>query len=95
MFDILERLRGVTKGCRIDMHEPDEQEVSAWVVGSKLDNAFGDSISAQPITEGYQELVVCIRRYDCDGGRTIRTFNLADLIALARLADDEAVKNVD
>ena len=42
MKDTLERLLKVTKDCREDMHEPDEQEVGAIVTGWRLDNAMGD-----------------------------------------------------
>ena len=37
----------ITEGCGEEMHEPDEQGVSARVIGTKLDNAFGPSISRQ------------------------------------------------
>ncbi len=76
------RLLAITDGCRDDMHEPDEQGLSARVVGSHLDNAFGDHISGEFLEKGYQELVVILNR---DDGRAEK-FNLASLIALARKA---------
>lgn len=35
------RLTRVTNGCRVDMHEPDEQGVTAIVRGTGFDNAMG------------------------------------------------------
>lgn len=78
---ILERLRVITIGCRPDMHEPDEQEVSARLVGYHLNNAMGDGINEYAIVGGYQEYVVILER-----GNARERFNLADLIALARRA---------
>lgn len=80
----LDRLKGITKECRPDMHEPDEQELSARVVGDHLDNANGDHVAIDPIEGGYQEFVVILRR---DG--MVERFNLASLIALARMAKVE------
>ncbi len=77
----LERLTLITQGCRHDMHEPDEQQLSAHVVGLHLDNANGDNIESRALEGGWQELVVVLKR----DGNTHR-FNLANLIALARLA---------
>jgi hypothetical protein len=77
------RLLEITKGCREDMHEPDEQELTASVIGEKLDNAFGEGIIPYGIENGFQEYVVILRRYTTDGFK-IEKFNLATLIALAR-----------
>jgi hypothetical protein len=65
------------------MHEPDEQELEAHVVGEKLDNAFGESINSEAIDGGFQEYVVILRRY-VDGNFKVEKFNLATLIAFAR-----------
>ncbi len=91
----LRRLRAITTECRLDMREPDEQDVSARVVGDRLDNAMGHCIIGGSVQAGTQELVVIIER----GGHGHSTpgmaaserqqqqcFNLADLIALARRA---------
>ncbi len=78
----LVRLQEVTRECRVDMHEPDEQGIDARVVGFKLDNAFGDSIRADAVTDGWQEFVVVLEK---DG--LLHSFNLATLIALARKAN--------
>ena len=72
-----QRLLTITEDCRIDMHEPDEQDVSARVYGQHLDNAMGESIT---IDDGFQEYVVILRR-----GIAAEKFNLATLIALARI----------
>ena len=90
----LERLLKITKGCREDMHEPDEQGVKAKVIGDHLDNAFGDSIRIDAIIDGYQEFVV-IHGYQefvviLNREGHIEKFNLATLIALARKADINA-----
>ncbi len=77
------RLSAITDGCRDDMHEPDEQGLSARVVGTHLDNAFGESITGEFLERGYQEIVVILER-DSDG--RVEKFNLASLIALARKA---------
>jgi hypothetical protein len=77
----LERLLEITKTCRPDMHEPDEQGVSAIVTGTHLDNAMGD--------DPYHnccELTVGIQKRDMDGSRETEWFNLSTLIALARKA---------
>jgi hypothetical protein len=80
------RLTKFTNACRDDMHEPDEQNVSAHVVGYSLDNAFGDGILPRAIEEGWQEFVVVLKK---DGGLATERFNLATLIALARQAKPE------
>lgn len=82
MKNELKRLIEFTEGCREDMHEPDEQDLSARVIGSHLDNAMGNRIEARAIAENYQEYVVILEK---DG--TIELFNLATLIALARKAN--------
>jgi hypothetical protein len=85
MEKILEELIEFTKGCRNDMHEPDEQEVSALVVGDHLDNAMGNQIIYREDFT-YQEYVVVLKRKG-EGGTKEFKINLATLIALARLSD--------
>ena len=77
----------VTEECRDDMHEPDEQGLSARVVGYELDNAMGSSVTADAIIGGYQELVVVLNIRDEE-----HLFNLADIIALARIGASSKVK---
>lgn len=79
--EALESLQRITDGCREDMHEPDEQDLRARVVGTLFDNAFGHSISERAIRGGFQELVVIFER---DG--ELIALNLATLVALARKA---------
>ena len=76
--DFNERLLAITKGCRHDMHEPDNQGLSARIVGDELDNAFGEQETAHM---GFQEIVVILTREGAGEER----FNLATLIALARV----------
>jgi hypothetical protein len=78
---VLAELQAFTEPCRIDMHEPDEQGLTAHVVGSKLDNAHGTQIQPWMLLNDCHEMIVYLQR---DGDAA--AFNLADLIALARLA---------
>ncbi len=80
--DAHKRLMIVTHGCRPDMHEPDEQGISAQIVGDHLDNACGNHVCDDAIANKYQEYVVIIDRNDRK-----EAFNLATLIALARMAN--------
>lgn len=82
---MLHRLLTVTSDCRDDMHEPDEQGLSARVFGDHLDNAMGDQIDARLMFAGSHEFVVILER-DTEFGKVIEPFNLASLIALARKA---------
>ena len=71
-----ERLLEITKDCRDDMHEPDEQDLTCMVSGFHLDNAVGDNP-----TSNFGEFTVGIGK----GDGTKQWFNLATLIALARI----------
>jgi hypothetical protein len=82
----LDRLLAITSGCRTDMHEPDEQGLKAMVVGDHLDNACGHYIGVEQIVGGFQEFVVILKRFDEKEGWQTESFNLANLIALARQA---------
>ena len=73
---IQKRLLEITKGCDVTMHEPDNQDVGVFMIfGNHLDNAFGAD-------RGSGEFVVCLTKGD-EG----EDFNLADLLALARMAE--------
>lgn len=92
MKETLDRLRKITEGCRNDMHEPDEQQVSAVVSGYILDNAMGDhpAHNLGELTVGIQRVVVDDPdSTDFPRATHIETewFNLATLIALARKAE--------
>uniref|UniRef100_A0A6M3LBT6 Uncharacterized protein n=1 Tax=viral metagenome TaxID=1070528 RepID=A0A6M3LBT6_9ZZZZ len=78
MKETLKRLQEITKGCRDDMHEPDEQEIRAVTSGCHLDNAMGND----PYNNSGEFTIGIIN------GLTNQTewFNLATLIALARKA---------
>ena len=80
-------LRYITRDCRPDMHEPDEQGVRAHVIGDHIDNAMGSSIIPELLEKRAHELVVIIQRDDYDP--PLYRFNLADLIAMARKAELE------
>jgi hypothetical protein len=62
------------------MHEPDEQGLTAKVIGKKFDNAFGIDVSAKAIIHDYQELLLVLTKDEI----TDYIFNLADIVALAR-----------
>lgn len=84
MENILKELVAFTKGCREDMHEPDEQGVGvSAVVGNHLDNAFGNDIEPFLMEHNSQEYVVIMENENMDKQLKV---NLADLIALARKA---------
>lgn len=89
LLDVATRLRGITDGCRPDMHEPDEQELKAHVIGTHLDNAMGARIIPELLERGYHEIVVVLERpmmVEKQVKFVRECFSLADLIALARLA---------
>ncbi len=85
LSEIQALLLHITRDCRPDMHEPDEQGVKAHVIGDHLDNAMGNSIEPFLLEQHAHELVVIIRREDHDP--PLYRFNLADLIAIARKAE--------
>ncbi len=91
----LDDLQKITRNCRDDMHEPDEQGLSAAVVGTKLDNAFGEEIfSGKDHPE--QEIVIILKReipsiYSNSTRVITKEFNLCDLIALARKAERKSI----
>jgi hypothetical protein len=68
---------------RFDMHEPDEQSILARVVGTSFDNACGEQMDADAIRDGYQEIVVCVDRYDTLGHQRV-DINLATLMAIVK-----------
>jgi len=80
MRDDLGKLLKITAECREDMHEPDEQDVSAKVKGKHLDNAMGDDPQFN-----CGELTVGITKGCGKNAKTV-WLNLASLIALARKA---------
>lgn len=83
----LESLLDITRGCRPDMHEPDEQGLTAIVTGLSLDNAFGNQRMLVRETPEAEEIVVTLRRdQDGAGWYSQIQINLATLIALARKA---------
>ena len=77
--EILRQLNLFTVDCRHDMHDPDEQGLSAEVIGDHLDNAMGNYIGND---QQRQEFVVVLKNENNEEF----IINLADLIALARLA---------
>jgi hypothetical protein len=72
---VLGDLCDITRECREDMHEPDEQSLTAVVKGKSFDNAMGD--------ETEKHLVLTRRTRT---STEVVTINLCDLIALARKA---------
>lgn len=82
MQSALDGLKDFTQDCRADMHEPDESGITASIIGTQLDNAFGNHVSEECIVGGFQEQVVVLHHA---GGESYK-INLATLIALARKA---------
>jgi hypothetical protein len=80
------RLLEVTRNCREDMHEPDEQGVRAFFYGYKLDNANGDRPEIYADLPAHSEMCVAIEQENAQGETQVEWFNLATLIALARKA---------
>lgn len=80
---VLKELQTATKECRNDMHEPDETGLKVDIVGNHLDNACGNHIGIEAVTGGFQEYVVV---FHTPNGKHVPV-NLANIIALARLAD--------
>jgi hypothetical protein len=76
---MLERLRKTTGGCDVVMHKPENQGVSAVTTGWEFDNASGD----YPQASSYRMSLGIQRK----GQPKIQWFNLANLVALARMAD--------
>ena len=79
MKDMHRRLIEVTHDCRPDMHESDEQGITAILTGFQLDNAMGDNPH-----RNLGEMTIGIKREDRP--HDIEWFNIASLIALARIA---------
>ena len=86
MQDDLDRLKNITEGCRPDMHEPDEQELSAAVSGQHLDNAMGDRIQPWLLERRRGVRGIAAAFASRKKGIMQENFNLATLIALARRA---------
>lgn len=78
---VLERLQEVTKECNPDMRETYNKGIRAHVVGDHLDNLDGDRASETRIRLQVQELILYIANE-----AAVESFNLADIVALARMA---------
>jgi hypothetical protein len=59
----LEDFRAVA-GMRTDWHEPDEQDVTAYVIGDHLDNAFGPTVDRN---HGELNVVLARRSRNAEG----------------------------
>ena len=71
-------------GLREDWHEPDEQSVTARVIGYQLDNAFGNmpySIDCGDGVKEQHEILVIIKHRDQYGIDDTVVVNLATLLA--------------
>jgi len=78
---IEEKFKEFAEGIRSDFHEPDEQEIEfIGCIGTKLDNAFGSKIYPNRLEDGYQEVVILVRKQNKN-----YQFNLADIFALAKV----------
>ena len=79
------RLLQATNGCNLEMHEPDEQGISVIFMGNHLDNACGDD----PNTNCNEFTVAIVK-----DGKPLDWFNLATLIAYARMGVSVAENHV-
>lgn len=86
-LDFANRLLAVTDGCRQDMHEPDNNGVSATISGQHLDNAMGDD------GECGEMFVTIIKEQDHPADWINENFNLATLIAFARIGAAKVLDN--
>ena len=72
---------------REDWHEPDEQEVSARIIGNRLDNAHGDTLIdwAKVMPQIPEDLRPTTQEFlvELTGPKGTILVNLADLLALA------------
>lgn len=85
MKKFADRLIKITEFCRDDMHKPDEQGLYARIVGNHLNNAFDEDIRIEAIEGDFQEFVVILERDESIPRAKKEKFNLATLIALARI----------
>lgn len=85
-----------TTGCRFDMHEPDEQGLSARVIGGSFDNACVvtlGQVQASPdekfnsfeTGKTYSDMAIVLEKSEGDDTKPIGVYNVADLFALIRL----------
>ena len=94
MHEFGKRLLEVTKYCRYDMHEPDNQGLVAHVTGIMLDNAMGDNPH-----NNFGEFTVGLKIVDEHRdmfeypNENMQWFNLATLIALARIGAKKIIKD--
>ena len=79
------RLLKITEDCGDDMHEPENQGVTATITGFDLDNATGDSPYSGEFVVGLN-LVNTVNNFS-----ETEWFNLASLIALARIGAKQIV----
>lgn len=93
--DDLMRLKRITKDCRDDMHEPDEQEVTAFFGPSHHRFASGGRIYPVPFDNAVQTILggsqdedmgFWLQRTLDSGAVVTEWFNLASIVALARAA---------
>lgn len=69
------RLQDITKDCRDDMEDPGEEDLTATLEGDNFNNA------------GNLDEMVVVLRLQTEYGKVVEEFRIADLIALARLAN--------
>lgn len=87
--DDLERFRR-THGIRSDWHEPDEQEITATVIGHNLDNAMTHVGDVYDHDESWKSLTVVLHEQATDSnsvvtgsGKPLAYVNLAQLLSWA------------
>lgn len=89
--DFARRLLDVTKDCRPDMHEPDEQGLDAIMTGWDFNNSAGDEPYDYAMGRGYghgnlgEMTVALVKSNNGDDVVGRFWFNLATLFAFARI----------
>jgi len=85
---VVTALRKITDGCRPDLHEPDEQGITANVVGDHLDNACGSYVDLDSLLHRHQEFVLVMKRYQKISPQQDHSmeerFNVCNLLATVR-----------
>lgn len=76
-------------GLRHDWNKPDNEGVTATIIGDHLDNAMGPKIIGSLLESGHHEYVIRLK-----GPKRDMDVNLADLLALATQASREILGDV-
>lgn len=94
--ELITEIVEVTDDCRFNMHEPDEQDLYADVIGGGLDNAcvaplheenLSKTLSSRPGLDYIDMTIALFRVGDAGNREHLLNINVADLIAAVRYLD--------